>query len=84
MSFRIFFVIRSTARLSFLCAWVVRRAILDFVNVYRIFSELKENSFESVFKPSCLSLKRDAFLELLVVPYSIYYFVSGFSSFYVY
>lgn len=83
-TFLIFRVMRITARLSFLCAWVVSRAILNFVNVYGILFELLENDSNGIRKPFRLSFKSNAFLEFLVVLDSIRYLISRFCPFDIY
>jgi hypothetical protein len=77
----IFFVMRSIARLSFLCAWVVSLAMLDLVKINGVFPELCENEGHRVLNPESLPFERRACLELLIVLDGIGYFATALRSF---
>ena len=81
--FAIFLVMRSIARLSFLCAWVVSLAILDLVKINGIFPKLREDEGHRVLDPESLPFERRACLELLVVLDGIGYFATALRSFFV-
>ena len=76
----IFFVMRSIARLSFLCAWVVSLAILDLVKINGIFPKLREDESHRVLDPESLPFERRACLELLIVLDGIGYFATALRS----
>lgn len=61
----------------------MRRAILDFVNIYRIFFKLLKNDLNGIHEPLGLSFESETFLEFLVVLDSVLYLLSRFCSFYI-
>lgn len=64
---RILLVIRVTAFLSFLCACVVRRAILEGVRSNTIFFTLSENDTSRILKPKGIPFDFLSFLEFCIV-----------------